>query len=438
MGDPYSRTRQPLGGPVDRYRAAPYNYLSPVPPGYDTPPYPGRATQVDNSLVHYPPPRAPPPELDTFTIIATTDLRVARASASSFTLTGYHPEEFFNLSILDWVHPADRALLETERKNLVTVPFLPRQLVSDRDVLAALTRAPERELRSPAEGMREYPNQNVRVLRTDSLYSVFNARLHLGGGLGASLWRPATLGRVYIVISFLLMNDRVSPHAPPPPVVSSAPGRGEDIHRHLSPRVPSGPPITSTGGTSPRAAVEPYAPYPPPPHTQRSLSQPTRSSPTVTPAPEISPRTTTGQGLPSFSSIAGGITLPPLTTRTSNRSVSPLPYRPTSRDAHPLDRYQATSSAPDIHASHLAVPHAQAVPHALPSRHAYQNEYRDPAPLPPPHVARESDYRAAGPPVSPYGYPGEPRPVPLPRRDSLRDDPYRPPPYGDERSVRER
>jgi hypothetical protein len=96
-----------------------------------------------------------------------------------------------------------------ERVRLITVPWFPAPLQSDRYTLAAITRPSEGELLSPAEGMRApYPNQNVRIARSDDHFALFNVRLHLGGGLGASLWREETLGRIYLVVSLLLITPR--------------------------------------------------------------------------------------------------------------------------------------------------------------------------------------------------------------------------------------
>ncbi|RSH85417.1 hypothetical protein EHS25_004813 [Saitozyma podzolica] len=135
-----------------------------------------------------------------FALFTTTELKILRVSPTCYALTGYHPHEYANSSLLDWLHPSDLHLVKMERVRLITVPFVPAPLQSDREIQATINRRSEGELLSPAEGMGvPFPNQNVRIVRSDGHFSLFNIRLHLGGGLGASLWREETLGRIYLV-----------------------------------------------------------------------------------------------------------------------------------------------------------------------------------------------------------------------------------------------
>jgi hypothetical protein len=176
-----------------------------------------------------------------FTLFTTTELEVLRASPACHALTGYHAHQYANSSLLDWLHPLDRHLIEMERTRLITVPFVHAPLQSERDMEAAITRRSESELLSPAEGMgTPFPNQNVRIAHSGNHFSLFNIRLHLGGGLGASLWREETLGRIYLVVSCLLITPhtntlpleftahRPSP-IPPPTPFSSAQASAEGL-----------------------------------------------------------------------------------------------------------------------------------------------------------------------------------------------------------------
>ncbi|KIR71759.1 hypothetical protein I310_04438 [Cryptococcus deuterogattii CA1014] len=177
------------------------------------------------------------------------------------------------------VHPASHWLAITP----TTVPYIEGQLRSVEVTQATITQKTELELLSPAEGMREpYPNKNVRVLHADNRFSPFNVRLHLGGGLGASLWQPVTLGRVYLVVSFLAIPR--SHHFPP----DVAPVR----------RV-------------------------------SQINPPTR----ITSAPAMS-----GQGLPGFSSIAAGVDGPqPRYDQPPPQVYYPQPQQPpTARPPPPL------------------------------------------------------------------------------------------------------
>lgn len=146
-----------------------------------------------------------------FTCFTTTDFRILRCTPGSTPLTGYQPQEYINTSLLEWVMPHDRPLLEMELGRLMNNPMGPGVLHTSRETQEAVGMSSELDLMSPVEGMKEpYPNQNVRVMRVDQQYSLFNIRLHLGGGLGGSLWHPETSGSVYFVVSLLLL--------PPPPI----------------------------------------------------------------------------------------------------------------------------------------------------------------------------------------------------------------------------
>lgn len=128
-------------------------------------------------------------------------------------LTGYHQPDFLGNSLLDWVMPQDRPLLDENRMRLLTLPNSTILPASKWELLQnSIPHRSERELVSPAEGMGEYPNQNVRIVRADQQYNLFNVRLHLGGGLGGSLSHPDTYDRLYLVVSCLL----IPPPGPPP------------------------------------------------------------------------------------------------------------------------------------------------------------------------------------------------------------------------------
>nr|XP_031860420.1 uncharacterized protein CI109_004030 [Kwoniella shandongensis]KAA5527492.1 hypothetical protein CI109_004030 [Kwoniella shandongensis] len=249
LGEPYHRAKQPApadSGGVGKWKG-PSAYDAPYMTTVDAPP-PPMALPIVRGIPSAPrlegeqgyPPAVPPTQ--PFTLFTTTDFKILRASPTCYPLIGYHPNEFVNLNLLDWIHPQDRHFIDMERNRLLTVPYVEGPLRSTDVTQAAITQRSELELLSPAEGMREpYPNKNVRVLHSDTRFSPFNVRLHLGGGLGASLWQPATLSRIYLVISFLAIparpaapdmpqppSRRTSQIAPPTPVtpVPSMPGQG--------------------------------------------------------------------------------------------------------------------------------------------------------------------------------------------------------------------
>ncbi|WVQ74243.1 hypothetical protein IAR50_003840 [Cryptococcus sp. DSM 104548] len=293
LGEPYHRPPRASSGGGDmggvgKWRGPPmYDqpYMSGPPASYGPPmPRSGPATSYDME----PPHPAPSPYEQPFTLFTTTDFKILRASPSSFSLTGFHPNDFVNLNLLDWIHPHDKHLIDMERNRLLSVvPYGETALTSLDVTQAAIAKMSELELLSPAEGMREpYPNKNLRVAHADGGYSPFNVRLHLGGGFGANLWKPATLARVYLVVSFLAI-PRAPSYAPPaqdiPPPIRRASQAGP-----LTPLTPI-PPVPSAAAPGPlpsfssiAAGVEPPPQprydQPPPQHPQQTYYPPPPSS----------------------------------------------------------------------------------------------------------------------------------------------------------------
>ncbi|KAL7418458.1 hypothetical protein Q5752_006916 [Cryptotrichosporon argae] len=230
---------------------APPAALAPLPPA--STPLPPAPTLGGSAAVAAAAPAAAP-AADLFTLFCTTELKILRASPTCHALTGYYAHEFANLSLADWVHPSDRHLVDAERARLVAVPYLSTQLHSHRETHAAVMACSERELLSPALGMKEpYPNQNVRILRADNGFSLFNVRLHLGGGLGGSLWAPETLGKIYLVVSCLLISERDVP--------SDAAAARRPV-----------PAVSNSGNGGGFAAPAPHPPVLPPNHALPSFS----------------------------------------------------------------------------------------------------------------------------------------------------------------------
>jgi hypothetical protein len=77
-------------------------------------------------------------------------------------------------------------------------------------------------------------SHNIRVVQSENIFSMFNIRLHLRGGLGG--WRlPAEpLGRMYFVVSLdLLMTDCLhSKCLAQPPASSRTPTPAARTHRY--------------------------------------------------------------------------------------------------------------------------------------------------------------------------------------------------------------
>ncbi|OCF38182.1 hypothetical protein I316_00406 [Kwoniella heveanensis BCC8398] len=352
LGEPYHRAKPPaqdIGG-VGKWRG-PSGYDAPYMTGVDAPPLGAMGSRASPPIgrplgmgLESDPAfsAAPPPPNQPFTLFTTTDFKILRASPMSYHLIGYHPNEFVNLNLLDWIYPQDRHLVDLERNRLLMVPYVEGPLRSIEVTQAAITQRSELELLSPAEGMREpYPNKNVRVLHSDNRFSHFNVRLHLGGGLGASLWQPNTLGRVYLVVSFLAIpRSRDLPLETP-----AAPSRRSSQIVPPTPVTPI-PPLTGGPGGLPgfssiAAAADapqqrydqpsqPY--YPPLPLPQAATSsRPPSSSQSAYPYPRATAPMMPGPG-PGLASGAG-----PMPVQYGRRSSSPnSTYRTPQTSTYPI------------------------------------------------------------------------------------------------------
>jgi hypothetical protein len=229
----------------------------------------------------------------TFTLFCSTDLKILRATADCYRFLGFHAHELLNLDLIRWIHPADQHLINQDRDQLLNVSYLPTTPHTSRETHVAIVTANENELKSPAAGMGDpYPNQTVRMFHGDGAFYPFNLRMHLGGGLGGSLWQQDTLGKIYLVVSCLPVpppealqeppgrrpSHYAATVAPPPPsgalpsfssiaAAADAPG-GSAYHRPPSAPGPSGPyysrPSTSSSSPYPPgpAGLSPRAPSP--------------------------------------------------------------------------------------------------------------------------------------------------------------------------------
>ncbi|ORY33509.1 hypothetical protein BCR39DRAFT_304495 [Naematelia encephala] len=297
---------------------------------------------------------APPPDPSVspspqvFELFTTTDLKIIRVTTACYALTGFHPHEYVNSSLLDWIHPSAKYAVDAARHAL---PALSGG--SNRATEAAMIRLANDDLRSPAEGMPEpYPNVDAHILRADGAYRFFNVRLHVGAGLGASLWRPETLEHAYLVISLLLQE----PPRPPPTPITPLAGQSLPSFSSFAAAAEARPqayypqqPPTARSSVSSSSAL----PYPPRSHSPGSYFRPPMNA---YPPPPPPPPPSAPNGAYLAAGDIGG----------------PLPVRP----GVPLGAYRQTSD-PRIHAvagpSHLgaaAGPPSSA--HGDPSRRTWE------------------------------------------------------------------
>lgn len=156
-----------------------------------------------------------------FEIFTTLNLRIVRSSTKSDSQTGFKSQHYLHHSLIEFVHPHDRQLLNVELRTLFTPlkarfdPNNPAHRItplSAREVHSSAAQLDQRRVMSPASGMCEpYPHQNLRILKSDHTFGWFNVRLHLGGGLGGDMLRPETFGRLYLVVSFLALEGSQLP-----------------------------------------------------------------------------------------------------------------------------------------------------------------------------------------------------------------------------------
>lgn len=227
-------------------------------------------------------PRIPSPQTtgtdppNSFTLFTTIDFRILRVSQGSCALTGYRQPDFMGHSLLNWVMPADRGILEEDRMRLLTSPN--STMVPDdkwEPLQNSIHHRSERELVSPAEGMGEYPNQNVRIVRSDQQYTLFNVRLHVGGGLGGSFYHQDTYDRLYLVVSCLLIPSPGPLQGPHSRTVSAGTMSSYDPSTPITPMTAGPPgglpgfsqiaagsedPPSATGQRYPSGTYSPYFP----------------------------------------------------------------------------------------------------------------------------------------------------------------------------------
>ncbi|BEI82712.1 hypothetical protein CcaverHIS002_0305800 [Cutaneotrichosporon cavernicola] len=317
---PYSTTSPPvqLGSLAPRMPSPPRTAMVAPPGSYDSAaqsPYSAQppASVSAHTIAH-------PSALGPFTLFCSTDLKILRASADCYEYLGFHPHELLNLDLLRWIHTTDHHLINQIRDQLLNVSYLPTPPHTSRETYVAIVTANEQELKSPAPGMGDpFPHQTVRMFHGDGMIYPFNVRMHLGGGLGGSLWQKDTLGKIYLVVSCLpVPSDSLqdpqgrrpshyasAPPAPAPPPPSGAlpsfssiaaaadsPG-AQTYHRPPSAPGQSGPyysrPSTSSSTPYPpgHSGLSPRAPSPgghgsysryhsyPPPHGQPGYYLPT-------------------------------------------------------------------------------------------------------------------------------------------------------------------
>lgn len=156
----------------------------------------------------------PQSTLGLFILFCTTELKIVCATPACHPLTGYHPHELIDVDLLAWLHPADRYPVEVARSLLLPVRTLTSDPLSKCDTRAEVMMSSDGGLQSPATGARgPYPNQTVRILRSNNTFALFNLRmhLHLSGGLRGWLWEPrSTLGddKVYVRVLCHLMSHQ--------------------------------------------------------------------------------------------------------------------------------------------------------------------------------------------------------------------------------------
>ncbi|ORX40634.1 hypothetical protein BD324DRAFT_678080 [Kockovaella imperatae] len=153
-----------------------------------------------------------PSLLESFELFTTTDFKILRATDPCYHLTGFHPHEFINIPLQELVFPDDWPQMKHHQMALTNPLDGPARLRTSRQAQAALTQLDDLRLRVPAQGMvAPFPNENVRVVRNDGTYALFNVRIHLGGALEGCLRELEQLDSSYFAISLLILRSSDSP-----------------------------------------------------------------------------------------------------------------------------------------------------------------------------------------------------------------------------------
>lgn len=265
----------------------------------------------------------------TFTLFFPTELKILRVRPESYSPTSFHPHEHHNLSLLEWILPSDRHLIEQDRDQLLSVSYFANHPQSNRETHAAVMAASEPELVCPAVGMTEpYPNQNVHMLLSDQNSSLSNVRIHLGGGSGGSLWQPDSLSKLYLVVSCLSIPHESSQES----------GRRHSHHRSTPARLQSSGALPSFSSIAAAADA--------PPSSSSHCHTYDRPSSSAAP-PQYYSRPTTSSSSPYRSAPPGPGPRPPSLAGQVSYSTSRQPYP--GRPPHPPSPQGAYYPSPNAH-----------------------------------------------------------------------------------------
>lgn len=141
-------------------------------------------------------------------MIFSTSLHCARCSVESRSVLGHDPNELMERSLFDFVHPDDGQRLERLWLGLIEpVGVRPQRLYTHPGTMLALSPA---ELMAPALGTVFLQEEPIRLRHRSGTFGTYSVRLHLGGGLGADLYRDRTFDRAYIVASIVRSGSHTS------------------------------------------------------------------------------------------------------------------------------------------------------------------------------------------------------------------------------------
>ncbi|KAI9317499.1 hypothetical protein BX666DRAFT_1937785 [Dichotomocladium elegans] len=164
-------------------------------------------------------------------IFLSLDMRCARVSDESLEMIGLHPQELLHSSLYEWIAPESSDVLARMHRCLLSVrpphSSIAAAAAATEAVLSAtsdvfVTHSPS-VLLSIANGSQTF-KEKLAFKRPDGSSQVLDARLYLGGGLGADLFLPATLGQLYIVCLLTASVGEPSKSTTPPSLLSESPG----------------------------------------------------------------------------------------------------------------------------------------------------------------------------------------------------------------------
>ncbi|KAG1455679.1 hypothetical protein G6F46_008014 [Rhizopus delemar] len=140
------------------------------------------------------------------TMILSMEICCAKVPIEVYALWGYHPQELAHRSLYDFISPKDtdrlsqlhRLLLDHTSRTTNHNDALPSV---ERSTSPLFSTADPIKLKGMANGSKVY-SDTIHVKMGSGEYKLYEVMIYIGAGLGADLYDPSTLSKLYIVATF--------------------------------------------------------------------------------------------------------------------------------------------------------------------------------------------------------------------------------------------